>query len=157
MEEKRIIKGQHPEPARSSVHGAEVKAADRHSLYRHLILFCLFASVLPFIALNVTTYIITRGVLKQKSFNHLGSIRDIKKMEMEDFFFERRADAFQFSHNNVFKSAAVSYVNAFQAGGLDGAAHKEADRAYGNILVSFAEAYQYHDIMIMDMEGNVVA
>ncbi|MFQ5863256.1 MAG: cache domain-containing protein [Candidatus Brocadiales bacterium] len=157
MEQKHTTKGHHHEPGHLAVHGVVVKGGEKHSLYRYLILFCLFGSVLPFIAINTITYIITKGVIKQKAFSHLISIRDIKRIEMEDFFFERRADAFQLSSNNVFKSAATSYIDAFHKGGLRGAAYEEIDRTYGDILVSFAEAYQYYDVLVIDMDGDIVA
>lgn len=157
MEQKYKTEGHHPEPGHLAVSGAAVKGGREHSLYHYLMFFCLFASVFPFIAVNITTYVITGGVIKQKAFNQLISIRDIKKLEMEDFFFERRADAFQLSGNNVFKEVATSYIEAFHAGGLDGAAYQEVDSKYGGILISFAEAYQYYNLMIIDMSGDVVA
>ncbi|MFQ5956300.1 MAG: cache domain-containing protein [Candidatus Brocadiales bacterium] len=157
MEQKHTTGGHNVKPGHLAAHGEGVKLGGERTLYRYLILLCLFGSVLPFIAINTITYIITKGVMKQKTFNHLVSIRDIKRIEMEDFFFERRADAFQLSNNNLFKSVAASYTDAFHKGGLKGAAYAEADRMYGNILVSFAEAYQYYDILVIDMDGDVVA
>lgn len=157
MEQKHTAKGHHHEAGHPTVHGPPVMGGRPHSLYYYLMFFCLFGSVLPFIASNITTYVITRGVIKQKAFDQLVSIRDIKKTEMEAFFFERRADAFQLSTNNVFKMVAASYVDTFHTGGLDGDAYAEIDRKYGAILISFAEAYQYYDVMIMDMDGNIVA
>lgn len=157
MEQKHTAKGHHHEAGHPAAHGPTVKGMGQHSLYYYLVFFCLFGSVLPFIAVNIVTYVITKGVIKQKAFNQLVSIRDIKKTEIEDFFFERRADAFQLSTNNVFKTVAASYVDTFHTGGLDGAAYAEIDRKYGAILISFAEAYQYYDVTIIDMDGNIVA
>lgn len=157
MDEKRTAKIPHMEHRHPVAHGEAIKIGEKRSLYRYLLLFCAFASVLPFVGINIVTYIITREVIKQKAFNHLVSIRDIKKIQMEDFFFERRADAFQLSNNNVFKSVVASYIDAFREGGLGGTAYEEVDRKYGDILVSYAEAYRYYNVLVIDMDGRVVA
>ncbi|MEE9514956.1 MAG: cache domain-containing protein [Candidatus Brocadiales bacterium] len=157
MEKKHTDAGHRHEPGHPGVHGAAVRGVERKSLYRYLIFFCLFASVLPFLATSLATYIITRGVIRQKEFNQLVSIRDIKKKEVVDYFFERRADAFQLSSNGVFKSVARSYIEAFHKGGLNGSAYEDVDRKHGDIIISFAEAYQYFNVMILDMHGDVVA
>ncbi len=157
MAQEHTAKGHHHEPTHPHRHGGETRAGNKHSLYHYLFLFCLFSSVLPFIVINTITYFITGGVIKQKSFNQLVSIRDIKKIELEDYFSERRADAFQLANNYVFKSVAVTYSDAFHKDGVRGAAYEDVDRKYGDILVSFAEAYKYYDIMVMDMHGDIIA
>ena len=157
MVQGHAAKGHPNEHSHPHRHGGATRAGSKYPLYRYLLLFCLFSSVLPFIVINTITYVITRGVIKEKSFNQLVSIRDIKKTEVEDYFFERRADAFQLTNNSVFKSVARAYSEAFNKGGLNGAAYEDVDRKYGGILVSFAEAYKYYDVMIMDMNGDIIA
>ncbi|MCP4365497.1 MAG: hypothetical protein GY800_09395 [Planctomycetes bacterium] len=157
MVQEHTAKGHPDEHSHPHRNGGATRAGSRHSLYRYLLLFCLFSSVLPFIVINTITYVITRGVIKEKSFNQLVSIRDIKKTELEDYFFERRADAFQLTNNSVFKSVARAYSEAFNKGGLSGAAYEDVDHKFGGVLVSFAEAYKYYDVMIMDMNGDIVA
>lgn len=106
-----------------------------------------------------------RGFIRKEAFNHLVSVRDIKKRELEDFFFERRGDAYQLCTNLLFKWAITSYIDAYRRGGIEGKKYagiageryKEVDERYHSILSGFCDAYEYYDVLIVDPEGNVVA
>ncbi|MEE9514957.1 MAG: hypothetical protein V3V54_02900, partial [Candidatus Brocadiales bacterium] len=58
-----------------------------------------------------------------------------------------------------------SYVDAYHRGGMagggmagiEGQRYNEVDERYHRILSGFADAYQYYDVLVVDVDGNVVA
>ncbi len=135
------------------------------SLLIYLIVICCFGNLLPYIITTSVNCGLARGFIRQEAFDHLVSVRDIKKRELENYFFERRGDAYQLCTNILFKWAITSYIDAYRRGGsegkqyagIDGVRYKEVDERYHKILSGFADAYGYYDVLIVDPEGNVVA
>ncbi|MFQ5956301.1 MAG: hypothetical protein ACE5KK_00835 [Candidatus Brocadiales bacterium] len=142
--------------------GKKVKST---SLLVYLIVICCFGNLLPYIITTSVNCGLARGFIRQEAFDHLVSVRDIKKRELENFFFERRGDAYQLCTNLLFKWAITSYIDAYLRGGTEGqkyagitgVRYKEVDERYHKILSGFCDAYEYYDVLIMDPEGNVVA
>ncbi|MHC4197315.1 MAG: cache domain-containing protein [Planctomycetota bacterium] len=155
------------EPAKpASAKGPErSKRSKSVSLLIYLIVICCFGNLLPYIITTSVNCGLARGFIRQEAFDHLVSVRDIKKRELENYFFERRGDAYQLCTNILFKWAITSYIDAYRRGGsegkkyagIDGVRYKEVDERYHKILSGFADAYGYYDVLIVDPEGNVVA
>jgi methyl-accepting chemotaxis protein len=135
------------------------------SLLIYLIIICSFGNLLPYIITTSVNCAVARDSIRKEAFDHLVSVRDIKKREIENFFFERRGDAYQLCTNLLFKWAITSYIDAYGRGGTEGKEHagiegvryKEVDERYHGILSGFADAYEYYDVLILDPDGNVVA
>lgn len=135
------------------------------SLLVYLIIICCFGNLLPYIITTSVSCALARGFIRQEAFDHLVSVRDIRKRELENFFFERRGDAYQLCTNLLFKWAITSYIDAYRRGGTEGekyagitgVRYKEVDERYHKILSGFCEAYEYYDVLIADPDGNVVA
>ncbi len=151
-----------PAPAKGPEGSKRSKSA---SLLIYLIVICCFGNLLPYIITTSVNCGLARGFIRQEAFDHLVSVRDIKKRELENYFFERRGDAYQLCTNILFKWAITSYIDAYKRGGsegkkyagIDGVRYKEVDERYHKILSGFADAYGYYDVLIVDPEGNVVA
>src|SRR3989338_2822573 len=88
-------------------------APPKSNLVYYLILLCCFGNFLPYIITTSVSCGAARGFIKKEAFDHLISVRDIKKRELENFFFERRADVYQLSNNLLFKWSSEAYVNSF--------------------------------------------
>ncbi len=155
------------EPAKPAADGGphENKRAKSTSLLIYLIIICFFGNLIPYIITTSVNCAVARSYIRQAAIDHLVSVRDIKKRELENFFFERRGNAYQLCTNILFKWAITSYVDAYRRGGmaggetagLKGQRYKEVDERYHRILSGFADAYQYYDVLIVDVDGNVVA
>lgn len=143
-------------PQKTPVETTSPEAAKKASLVYYLILLCCFGNFLPYIITTSVSCGAARGFIKQEAFDHLVSVRDIKKRELENFFFERRADVYQLSNNLLFKWASEAYVNSFNLGGVEGKDYQDVDRRYSTILSSFCDAYQYYDVLLLDLDGDVV-
>ncbi len=57
-----------------------------------LIIFFLAVGLLPFAAIGVTAYLKSSSALSEQSFSQLEGVREIKKSQIERFFFERKGD-----------------------------------------------------------------
>ncbi len=151
-----------PAPANKPEDPKRSKSA---SLLVYLILICCFGNLLPYIITTSVNCGLARSFIRQGAFEHLVSVRDIKKRELENYFFERRGDAYQLCTNILFKWAITSYIDAYRRGGtgeskfagIEGVRYKEVDERYHKILSGFADAYGYYDVLIVDPEGDVVA
>lgn len=152
------------QPAPDAEH-PESKKSKSTSLLIYLIVICCFGNLLPYIITTSVNCAVARSFIRKEAFDHLVSVRDIKKREVENFFFERRGDAYQLCTNLLFKWAITSYIDAYRRGGtegkkyagIEGVRYKEVDERYHGILSGFADAYEYYDVLIADPEGNVVA
>ena len=155
------------EPARPAAGSGphEDKRAKSTSLLIYLIIITFFGNLIPYAITSSVNCMVARSYIRKEALDHLVSVRDIKKRELENFFFERRGDAYQLCTNILFKWAITSYVDAYRRGGvagnekagLKGQRYKEVDERYHRILSGFADAYQYYDVLIVDVDGNIVA
>lgn len=128
-----------------------------HGLFYYLLLLCLFGSLLPYLVTTSVTCALVKRSFREEAFNHLISVRDIKKQELENFFIARKADTYALAISPLIVRAASTFIDAFKQGGIEGNLYKEAVINYGGMLDEFSTAHEYYDILVADMEGNVVA
>lgn len=145
-----------PLPKKGAVQAPPVTTKPKSSLLYYLIVLCCFGNFLPYIITTSVNCANARGFIRQEAFDHLISVRDIKKDAIEAFFSERRGDAMHICTNPLFKWTAISYQEAFKKGGLEGNDYREVDSRYGKVFPSYADAFGYYDILIIDMSGTVV-
>lgn len=127
-----------------------------HSLFYYLLLLCFFGSIIPYLIVTSITCNTVKGSFRQATFNHLISVRDIKKQSLENYFRDRKANAYALATSPLIVRAAATYINAFKQGGMEGNLYKEADINYGRMVEEFCTAHEYYDILIVDMAGNIV-
>ena len=77
------------------------------------------------------TYKALAPAIKNEAINHLISVREIKKMQIQNFFHERYADISVLSKNPLTVQSLPRFSNAFKAGGFDDSAYKQVDTYYG--------------------------
>lgn len=135
-----------------ALHGAE----KGHSLFYYLLLLCFFGSLIPYIITTSITCSTVKSAFRQEVFNHLVSVRDIKKQGLENYFLGRKADTYALAISPLIVRASATFIEAFKQGGLEGNLYKEADINYGRMLDEFCTAHEYYDILIVDMEGNII-
>lgn len=127
-----------------------------HSLFYYLLLLCFFGSIIPYLIVTSVTCNAVKGSFRKEMFNHLISVRDIKKQAIENYFRDKKADAYALATSPLIVRAAATYINAFKQGGVEGNLYKEADINYGRMVEEFCTAHEYYDILIVDMAGNIV-
>jgi len=102
------------------------------------------------------TYKTLSPALKNEVLNHLISVREIKKMQIQNFFFERYGDVNVLSKNPLVVQSLPRFSNAFKAGGFNDPSYKQVDTYYGPLLEHFLRQYGYNNIFLVDLDGNVV-
>lgn len=127
-----------------------------HGLFYYLLLLCFFGSIIPYLITTSITCNAVKGSFRKEMFNHLISVRDIKKQSLENYFLDRKADAYALATSPLIVRVAATFINAFKQGGMEGNLYKEADINYGRMLEEFCTAHEYYDILIVDMAGNIV-
>lgn len=94
--------------------------------------------------------------MKEEFVNHLISIREIKKLQIQNFFHERYGDIHILSKNPLVVQSLPRFSNAFKSGGFDDPAYKQVDTYYGPLLEHFLRQHGYNNIFLVDTDGNVV-
>lgn len=124
-----------------------------------------FHKILIASAIAIFTFLVIMGPLTYKSLvptlrqrftNHLISVREIKKLQIQNFFHERYGDIHILSKNPIVVQSLPRFANAFKSGGFDDPAYKQVDTYYGPLLEHFLRAHGYNNIFLVDTEGDVV-
>lgn len=102
------------------------------------------------------TYRTLIPALEYEAKNHLISVREIKKMQIQNFFYERYGDVHILSKNPIVEQSLPRFSNAFKSAGLDSAPYKQVDTYYGPLLEHYQRQYGYQNILLVDKDGNVV-
>ncbi|MDL1936805.1 hypothetical protein FBQ80_14765 [Candidatus Brocadia sp. AMX2] len=102
------------------------------------------------------TYKTLVPAMKHEFMNHLISVREIKKLQIQNFFHERYGDIHILSKNPLVVQSLPRFSNAFQSGGFNDSAYKQVDTYYGPLLEHFLRQHGYNNIFLVDTDGNVV-
>lgn len=94
--------------------------------------------------------------IRSEAVNHLISVREIKKLQIHNFFHERYGDVNVLSKNPLVVQSLPRFSIAFKSGGFENASYKQVDTYYGPLIEHFLRQYDYHNIFLVDTEGNVV-
>jgi len=93
--------------------------------------------------------------IRNMAINHLISVREIKKMQIQNFFHERYGDINVLSKNPLVVQSLPRFSNAFKAGGFEDSSYKQVDTYYGPLLEHFLRQYGYNNMFLVDTDGNV--
>lgn len=102
------------------------------------------------------TYKALVPALKNEVLNHLISVREIKKMQIQNFFYERYGDVNVLSKNPIVVQSLPRFSNAFKSGGFEDPSYKQVDTYFGPLLEHFVRQYGYNNIFMVDTDGNLI-
>ncbi|MEP9412651.1 MAG: hypothetical protein HRF42_14910 [Candidatus Brocadia sp.] len=152
------------------------------TLNAKIITLFVIAGLLPFIITGMLSYRIASKSLSEQTFNHLLSVRDIKKREIEGYFERIRLDISALSEDPTIRSAMQEMKRAFKEIGAekahdlyvtknpfrkekkidylnatDGSEYSSLHAAYHPYFKGLLEKCGYYDIFLIDSEtGNVI-
>ncbi len=124
-----------------------------------------FHKILIASAIAVVTFLVIMGPLAYRTLvpsfrnefiNHLISVREIKKLQIHNFFQERYGDIHILSKNPIVVQSLPRFSNAFKSGGFDNSEYKQVDTYFGPLLEHFLRQQGYNNIFLVDTDGNVV-
>ncbi len=123
----------------------------------HRILIASGIAIFTFLVImGPLSYKTLAPAIKNEFMNHLISVREIKKLQIQNFFHERYGDIHVLSKNPLVVQSLPRFSNAFKSGGFDDPAYKQVDTYYGLLLEHFLRQYGYNNIFLIDTDGNVV-
>lgn len=102
------------------------------------------------------SYNISFKEFEKENFNHLDSIRILKKEQIEDYFKERKIDLNVFSENKQIKNSVRDFVYAFGEYGVESDLWNDYYNKYSDYTELYANEYNYTDIIFVSKEGNIV-
>ncbi|MDN3515748.1 MAG: cache domain-containing protein [Candidatus Brocadia sp.] len=108
------------------------------------------------IIMGPLTYRTIVPAFRNEFVNHLISVREIKKLEIQNFFHERYGDIHILSKNPLVVQSLPRFASAFKSGGFDDPAYKQVDTYYGPLIEHFLRKHGYNNIFLIDADGNVV-
>ena len=88
--------------------------------------------------------------------NHLITVRDMKKLELEDYFLERREDLMVMSKDPLVVESLPLYAEEFDRRRSGGKTIAQVDEKYRTSLTYYTSTYGYNDLFLVDVEGNVL-
>lgn len=127
-----------------------------HGLFYYLLLLFFFGSFIPYLITTSVTCSSVKHSFREQIFNHLISVRDIKKQELENYFLDKKAATHALATSPLIVQAAATFIEAFRQGGIEGNLYQEAEINYSRMFEEFCGAYGYYDILLADAEGNIV-
>lgn len=94
--------------------------------------------------------------IKDEVKEHLVTVRDLKKLELEEYFFERRGDLMVLSKDPMVVESLPLFIDSFNSEGLGSKEYINAEKEYKDCLSYYAKTYGYEDLFLVDIDGNVV-
>ncbi|MDR4507335.1 MAG: cache domain-containing protein [Candidatus Brocadiaceae bacterium] len=96
------------------------------------------------------------SALKDEVRNHLISVREIKKAQIENFFYERYGEVRNLSKNPLIIESLPRFSRAYTNLGFNDPAYKQAMTQYNHLLIYFLIQHGYQNILLADAEGYIV-
>ena len=152
------------------------------NLSTKIISLFVLGGVIPMVAIGILSYRSSSKALEQQAFNQLISVRNTKKVNIEDWFNERKANCSQLATSNLTVNAIKEFKTAFRESGAekvrdlyitnnpfpagkkleyfdakDGSAYSGLHAKYHPFFKNFLEEYAYYDIFLVDGEtGDIL-
>lgn len=109
-----------------------------------------------FAILGPLSYKAANTSLKEQAKNHLISVREIKKGQLESYFSERKGDVCVLSMSPLVVEGLPRFIEAFHSKGPASPEYKQVASFYGRDLAYYNKQYGYYDIILTDTEGYIV-
>ena len=94
--------------------------------------------------------------LKEQAKNHLISVREMKRGQIENYFSERKGDVCVLSKSPLVVEGLPRFIATFHSTGPASHEYVQIESTYGDELAYYNKQYGYHDIILSDGGGNIV-
>ncbi len=125
-------------------------------LRTQLLIWFLFASLVPFSFLGYSIYDKAKDSLKRKALNNLYVISDSKTNQIETYVFERKRDVIALSKTPNVVDSMSALSEAFKVGGLRSKQYIEIENALTPFLSYYKESFGYSDLFLINKEGDII-
>ena len=108
------------------------------------------------ISVPVISYTAFKSAIKEKTFNHLITTRELLVEQIENYFNERLGDVNVLARNPTTIQALALLTNAFNSSGIKSAEYKEVAETYQPLMNHYVSNYGYTNIFLVDIHGDVI-
>ncbi len=108
------------------------------------------------ISVPIISYTAFKSAIKEKSFNHLITTRELLVDQIENYFNERLGDVNILAGNPSTVQALSLFAHAFNSSGIKSARYAEIADIYQPLMDHYVSNYGYTNIFLVDMYGDVV-
>jgi methyl-accepting chemotaxis protein len=112
------------------------------------IIFLLFVPIVSYTAFKLA--------IKEKTFNHLITTRELLVDQIENYFYERLGDVNVLAENPTTAQALSSFAQAFKDSGIKSAKYAEIADTYQPLMNHYVSNYGYTNIFLVDISGDVI-
>ena len=122
----------------------------KKSIFAVGIAFLIFQTFVPIIS-----YTAFKLAIKEKTFNHLITTRELLVDQIENYFYERLGDVNILAGNPTTTQALSFFSHAFSSG-IKSAKYTEIANLYQPLMDHYVSNYGYTNIFLVDINGDVV-
>ncbi|MFQ5715341.1 MAG: cache domain-containing protein [Candidatus Scalinduaceae bacterium] len=108
------------------------------------------------IAVPLLSYSAFKSVIKEKSFNHLITARELLNNQIENYFKERFGDVNVLARNPIIAQGLTRLSRAFSASGFESPQYLETAGIYQPLMDHYVSDYGYVNVFFVDRDGDVV-
>ncbi len=120
-------------------------------------IFCNRNSFFIFlISVRIISYTAFKLAIKEKTFNHLITTRELLVDQIENYFYERLGDVNILAGNPITAQALSLFAHAFRSSGIKSAKYAEITDIYQSLMNHYVSNYGYTNIFLVDRDGDVV-
>ncbi|MCG2757445.1 MAG: response regulator [Desulfobacteraceae bacterium] len=116
----------------------------------------LIVGLLPVLLLGYLNYRHAYNILNKQAIDQLLSLRNDRKVQLQDFFKHLRLNLEMLGDHRLFKDVLTDYLVAYNKGGIAGEEFKSIDKKHHKRCVEICEKYGYEDMLFVDNEGDVL-
>ncbi|SES68124.1 methyl-accepting chemotaxis protein [Anaerobranca gottschalkii] len=124
-------------------------------VFLKLLVICIILSIFPLIYLGQRTISLAQDIMVQEVTNNIISIRDAKKIQLEKYFDERKADLITLSTNPAIQSFYTQLNEAYNKG-IDSLPYQALKETWDPYFQEFLNLYGYKEIFFANEKGEVI-
>lgn len=108
------------------------------------------------ISIPIISYTAFKLAIKEKTFNHLITTRELLVDQIENYFNERLGDVNVLAGNPTTAQALSLFAHAFKNSGINSAKYTEIADIYQPSMNHYVSNYGYTNIFLVDISGDVI-
>ncbi len=114
------------------------------------------ALIIFLISIPIISYTAFKLAIKEKTFNHLITTRELLVDQIENYFQERLGDVNVLAGNPTTAQALSLFAHAFKNYGIRSAKYTEVADIYQPSMNHYVSNYGYTNIFLVDINGDVI-
>jgi len=108
------------------------------------------------ISIPIISYTAFKLAIKEKTFNHLITTRELLVDQIENYFNERLGDVNVLAENPSTMQALSLFAHAFKSSGIKSSEYTEIADIYQPLMNHYVSNYGYTNIFLVDVYGDVI-